>query len=259
MRLTVLGGSAAGPNAGMGCSGYLIQEGDSAVVLDLGPGIVPELKRHIDPRVLDGIVISHAHLDHTLDIGTMRYALKYGPSPARTPVSLWVPPGTKAMLEHLALAYSEEGEPASAFYEGVLDVGVYDPSQALNIGPLTISFSPTVHYVPAWAMRVSTSAGTATLGYTADTGPSADLGGLLSGVRVLIAESAYLDPGSETYQSRGHLTASEAGQLATRVGCQTLVLTHIWEELGYDRIREAAASSFSGQIAIARPGLLLDV
>jgi ribonuclease BN (tRNA processing enzyme) len=243
----------------MGCSGYLIQEGDSAVVLDLGPGIVPELKRHIDPRVLDGIAISHSHLDHTLDIGTLRYTLRYGPAPAQTPVPLWVPPGTERMLEHLALAYGDEGEPASDFYESVLDIGVYDPSQSLKIGPLTISFSPTVHYVPAWAMRISSSESASSLGYTADTGPAADLDGPLNGVRVLIAESAYLEPGPEPYQSRGHLTAREAGELATRTGCRTLVLTHIWEELGFDRIREEAASVFKGHIEIARPGLKLDV
>ncbi|MCC6790905.1 MAG: MBL fold metallo-hydrolase, partial [Thermomicrobiales bacterium] len=51
----------------------------------------------------------------------------------------------------------------------------------------------------------------------------------------------------------------EAGELATRVGCRTLVLTHIWEESGFDRAREQAAQSFHGRIEVARPGLLVDV
>ena len=87
MRVTVLGGSAAGPSAGAGCSGYLIQDGDSAIVIDLGPGTLIELKKHVDPRRLDGIVLSHVHLDHTLDIGALRYSLKYSPSPAQAPVA----------------------------------------------------------------------------------------------------------------------------------------------------------------------------
>jgi ribonuclease BN (tRNA processing enzyme) len=68
MQLVVLGGSAASPNAGAGCSGYLVQHGDDNVVLDLGPGTLPELRRHTDYRTLRAVVISHLHPDHTLDL-----------------------------------------------------------------------------------------------------------------------------------------------------------------------------------------------
>lgn len=35
MRLTVLGGSAASPNAGMGCAGLLVESEQTRIVLDL--------------------------------------------------------------------------------------------------------------------------------------------------------------------------------------------------------------------------------
>ena len=79
MELTILGGSAAGPNPGQGCSGYLVESGTTRVVVDLGPGTFPELRRHVDYRLLDGVVLSHGHLDHFLDILTVRYALAYNP------------------------------------------------------------------------------------------------------------------------------------------------------------------------------------
>jgi ribonuclease BN (tRNA processing enzyme) len=44
MELTILGGSAAGPNPGQGCSGYLVESGTTRVVVDLGPGTFPELR-----------------------------------------------------------------------------------------------------------------------------------------------------------------------------------------------------------------------
>ncbi|HEX7104031.1 MAG TPA: hypothetical protein VF201_15410, partial [Nitrolancea sp.] len=39
----VLGGASAAPNPGQGCSGYLVQLGETRIVLDLGPGTLPEL------------------------------------------------------------------------------------------------------------------------------------------------------------------------------------------------------------------------
>src|SRR5215212_4925265 len=105
MRLTVLGGSAAGPNPGAGCSGYLITDGDAAVVMDLGPGTLLELRRHIDLRSLDGLIISHQHLDHILDVAALRYALLYSPSRPRAPLPLWIPPGSEETLHYLARAF----------------------------------------------------------------------------------------------------------------------------------------------------------
>ena len=64
MKLTVLGGSAAGGNTGIGCSGLLVQEADTSLVIDLGPGTLLELRKHVDYRVISAIIISHYHLDH---------------------------------------------------------------------------------------------------------------------------------------------------------------------------------------------------
>lgn len=258
MRLTVLGGAAAGTNSGMGCSGYLVRHGDTTIVLDLGPGTLPELKKHIDPRLLDGIIVSHAHLDHSLDLGALRYSLKYSPTPAATPVDLMMPPGSQRVLDHLALAYSETNEEARSFYDGVFRIATFDPDRPLTVGAVTITFAPGVHYVPTWAMRVETSTGLA-LGYTADTGPAGQLDELLRGVDVLVAEATLLTPGLEPFETRGHLTAFEAGQLASRIGSRTLVLTHIWEESGPERARQSAAQAFHGRIEVARPGLMVDV
>ena len=81
MKLTVLGGSAAGPNTGAGCAGFLVSEDDTAIVIDMGPGTVLELRKHVDFRTLDAIVISHYHLDHILDLGAFRYLAMYDPAP----------------------------------------------------------------------------------------------------------------------------------------------------------------------------------
>jgi ribonuclease BN (tRNA processing enzyme) len=98
MRLTILGGSGASPNPGMGCAGLLVETGDTRLVLDLGPGTLQELRKHTDFRALDAVVISHMHVDHVLDLLALRHALAYNPVPAPGPIPVWLPPGGSALL-----------------------------------------------------------------------------------------------------------------------------------------------------------------
>lgn len=257
MRLTVLGGSAAGPNTGQGCSGYLIEADGTRLVLDLGPGTLPELRRHADFRTLDAVVVSHVHLDHVLDLLALRFALAYNPRPAPAPIPLWLPPGGRAFLARAADAFASPGE-TDRFFHDYFGLAEYDPRQSLAVGNLRLSFAPTAHFLPCWAIRVETATADAVLTYTADTGPGTDLAPFARGSAVLVAEANDLDPAAEPAADRGHLTAVEAGDLARRCGAGTLVLTHLWEENGLPDYLAQAASVFPGRIELARPGLRLD-
>jgi ribonuclease BN (tRNA processing enzyme) len=252
VKVTVLGGSAAGVNTGAGSSGYLVETGRSTIVLDLGPGTLPELRVQTDFRTLDAIVISHLHLDHILDLAALRFALAYNPVPAIERIPLWLPPHGLETLIRIAAAFST-GDPAEFFSE-VFDVRIYDPSRTLEINDTTIWFQPTVHYIPCWAMRLQTAQG-ASLGYTADTGPAAPLAPFFDGVEVLIAEGTNLEPGEEPFLSRGHLTAGEAGALAEEIGAETLILSHLWEERGFENYRLQARETFSRNLIVARRGV----
>lgn len=255
MRLTVLGGSSAAPNAGAGCSGYLVEAGETRLVLDLGPGTLGELRRHAEMRTLDGIVVSHLHLDHVLDLLALRHALAYGLRPAPAPVPVWLPPGGARFLERAAAPFDECDAPG--VFAATLRVAEYDPSRPLAIGDAVVTFAPTVHDVPAWAMRIAAGSA-ADLAYTGDTGPAADLAPFFAGAGVVVAEGTLLDPGGRPYASRGSLTAGEAGERARAAGADILVLTHLWEELGFDAYRAQAAAAFPGRLEMARPGLTVE-
>src|SRR5688572_27843045 len=118
MRLTILGGSAAGPNTGQGCSGLLVETATSRLVIDLGPGTLPELRRHADFRTLTGIVVSHLHLDHVLDLLALRFALAYNPVPPPGPIPLWLPPGGRDFFRRVAEAFADS-DAAPAFFSDV--------------------------------------------------------------------------------------------------------------------------------------------
>jgi ribonuclease BN (tRNA processing enzyme) len=253
--LTVLGGSAAGGNPGQGCSGYLVESGDTRLVLDLGSATLPELRLHANPADLDGIVISHLHLDHVLDLLALRYHLAYDPDRSGRTVPLFLPPGGLAFFDRLAAALDDDGEGESYFSQ--FDMSEYDPGHRLDIGGLTLSFAPTIHYVPCWAIRVED--GATSIVYTADTGPAAELDSFASGAAILIAEAAAIDTSSEPWESRGHLSAEEAGHLAAAAGVDMLVLAHYWSQQGSELLLARAAAHFSGPIEIARPGLKIRV
>jgi ribonuclease BN (tRNA processing enzyme) len=133
-------------------------------------------------------------------------------------------------------------------------VAEYDPARPLTIGDVVVTFAPAVHDIPAWAIRVQPSAGSA-LGYTGDTGPAAALAGFFAGVHVLIAEATLLEPGVRPSDERGSLTAAEAGELAVAAGAEILVLTHMWQELGLPAYRAQAEAVFPGRIEMASPGV----
>lgn len=256
MRLTVLGGSSASPNAGMGCSGYLVEAGTTRIVLDFGAGILPELRRHTDFRRLGGIVISHMHLDHMLDLLILRHALAYNPEPAPVPIPIWLPPGGRALLAQATTPFDQCDEPG--VFDRTVVVRDYDPVAPLVINDLSIRFAPTVHYVPGYAMRV-TDRDPRTIGYTGDTGPAAPLADFFRNVDLLVAMAMLREPGAGPSETRGSMTAAEAGALAREAGASFLLLTHMWEEFGFASYVRQAAGAFAGRIELARPGLALSI
>jgi phosphoribosyl 1,2-cyclic phosphodiesterase len=59
--------------------GLYLEEGGTRLCLDPGPGaVVQYAKRKIDPSRLDGIVLSHRHLDHSNDVNVMIEAMTEG-------------------------------------------------------------------------------------------------------------------------------------------------------------------------------------
>lgn len=253
MRLTVLGGSAASPNTGAGCAGFLVQRGGTSVVLDMGPGTLQELRRHTDFRTLSAVIISHMHVDHVLDLIALRHALAYNPVSPPGPVPLWLPPGGAEILAQVTAPFDRCDDPGT--FTSTVSVQEYDPARPLQIGELEVHFQRTVHILPTWAMRVCAPEGD--LGYTADGGPMSDWDDLLRGVRLLVAEATLLEPGARPIAQRGSLTATEAGELAQRCGAEILLLAHMWEEHGQAAARDRAAAAFPCEIALAVPGLML--
>jgi len=252
-RLTILGGSAAGVGTGQGCTGYLVQSDSTSIVLDLGPNTLLELRKHTDFRRLDGIVISHLHMDHVLDLFAMRFALAYNPERPPRPIPLWLPPGGLAFMDKAAELFATDDR--EGYFEKVYDLAEYIPDSELRIGDLTITFAPTVHHIPCWAIRVHPDEGDGDLFYTADTGTDADLDAIANGAAVIISEATFPTDSPADMSGRIHMTPRSAAELADRAGARHLVLTHMWEENDPQKFMEEARGYYTGRLTIAIPGL----
>lgn len=249
--LYIAGSSSAVPRPGRANSGYLLRAGGCAVAIDFGTGALSRLRERIEPTQLDALVISHMHADHFFDIVPLRYALKYEMQRPQ-PLPVYLPPGGIEVVRTIGNPLKEDAD----FYDGVLQLHEYDPDAQLQIGRCTIRFARTIHYIPAYAMRIESGEGV--LGYSADTAPCDAVPDLVGGASLFLCEAALGANGKEHGQ-RGHLNAREAGEMAQRARVGHLVLTHYGAKAHPDSLREAAATAFAGKITVADDGMDLAI
>src|SRR4051795_9090161 len=153
MRLTVLGKSPSWQDADGACSGYLIEEGDTAVVVDCGNGVFAKLRRYRDYGAVDAVVISHLHADHFLDLVPWSYALTYAPKRQPVPIQRWpgdpdprkprliCPPGSRETFRTIGRLGGKGDLIEDAF--ALEEYAVADKPQ---VGSLTIEFTNVPHF-----------------------------------------------------------------------------------------------------------------
>lgn len=219
LRLTVLGNSTAVPHPESAAAGYLVEYGETAILLDAGQGVIRSLQDRLDPHELTAVVIGHMHADHSLDLVGLRYLYPWGER-AKDPLPVHLPPGGRVRLDALASGISER----IGFFDDAYDIDEYDPSATLVIGPLTIRFNRGRHYVPAWGLTVESPDG-ARLAYTGDTGPSEPVVDFSRDADLLLIEAALRLPAHDDAE-RGHLTAEEAIDMASRANARSALLVH---------------------------------
>lgn len=241
--LTVLGSAGGSPTRTNPASGYLVQAGNTSIWVDAGTGTFMELARLTDPGALDAVVLSHIHVDHCSDIFGLYGYLAFGPSGV-VPVPVFLPPGA---ADHLA-AFARAGE--EHVFHTVLDLTEVDRGTEVVVGDVSIRFGRAVHPVPALVTRFDTAEGS--LAYSGDTGPGSDLTDVAKGADVLLCEATIAgERDGHTYPY--HLTAGEAGRIATEADVSTLILTHFAAGVSLEALRAEAVATFDGVINPAVP------
>ena len=262
MRVTVLGKSPSWQDAGGACSGYLVQDGETTVLLDCGNGVFGKLRSFVDYVDVDAVVLSHLHADHFLDLVPYSYALTYAPRQQPVPVHTWpgtpcpacpqlhAPPGAREVFRRVVGAWGNED-----LIENAFGLREYDPSQELTLGSLTLRFCRVPHFLPTFAIDFAGAGGRFTFG--ADCSPNEELVAFARDTDLLMIEGTL--PRPERTGVRGHLTPAEAGEHGRAAGARRLVVTHVSDELGEPWAREQAESGYQGAVEIAREGAVYEL
>ena len=239
LSVTVLGASGTYPAAGGACSGYLLRSATTSIWLDCGSGSLSNLQRHVGLGDIDGIVCSHQHPDHWLDIPGAVNALRYGLSLADRGLPVFWTAGTAALFDAVS------GRPP----QPTLTPHVVADGDTARVGDVDLRFSRTEHPVETLAVRAD--AGGAAVAYSADTGDGWDLGALGPGIDLAVIEATLDEDEAGTV---AHLTATQAARKAADAGVASLLLTHLAP--GSDPVARlaSAAQVFDGPVAIAEPG-----
>jgi ribonuclease BN (tRNA processing enzyme) len=245
VRLTVIGGSGGYPGHGRPCSGYLVEANGFVLLIDPGYGVATALSAGGSPA-FQAVLISHAHPDHCADLNPILRAHAWADDPL-PPLPVYALPG--ALDAVLALDRPEVLAGSFALHD-------LEPGGASTIGPFRVLSASLPHPRPNVGMRIS--AGDRSLVYTGDCGPSDELVRLAEDADLLLAEASYaaiVPPDVIGMLS----SAADVGREAGAANVQRLVLTHLMPKTNEAEAIAAAAGSFAGPIAVAGPGLVVEV
>jgi len=242
MRVTILGAGTAIPTTGHSPAGIYVEAGGEHLLFDAGPGTAQRLHEAGGSLWrLGRIFLTHAHVDHCLDLVTILFALRI-PQPARTkPLTVYGPRGLKRLYRRLNIAFHRWLEPRT--YR--LALKELDET-TLRFGGCTVTTRTMRHSTAALGYRLEARG--KSVAYSGDTDVCENIVALGRGADLLILECSHPDE----RKVPGHLTPSECGKIAAAARCQHLVLTHFYPVFrGYD-IRRRVRRSFRGRLTLAR-------
>ena len=245
MELLVVGSGAAYPNRpGTASSCYVVLHDGAAICLDIGQGAFAGLAGRLEPADLEGIVVSHLHPDHFVDLVALRHYLRYEfDSPRR--VRVIAPAGLAGRLDGVT------GE--SGFAAGTLEIEDRAVGH-VRVGPFDIESVPVTHNGASFATRVTVASarGGPGLVYSGDCGRASDLVPLIRLGDMLLIEVAF-GPGPVPVPDL-HLDGSAVGRLAAETGASQVLLTHL--QLNRDPVATLTAvrDEYAGPVSLVGDG-----
>jgi ribonuclease BN (tRNA processing enzyme) len=243
MILTVIGCYGPYPAAGQCCSGYLVQDSGTAVLLDCGNGVLSRLRYYLEPWELSAVVVSHLHSDHICDLLIMRYALMI-----------------RQMQEGgKALKVFAPAEPENDFrqltYKDALTAVPLGESSRLQIGSLRFSFHRGHHAIPSFLITIECEG--KKIVYSGDTEYFPGMAKVVEGADLFLCEANYLRADLEKGY-RNHLAAFQAAEAALSGQVKRLVLTHLHPDRDRKAILSEAGELFP-RVELASAGSLYNL
>lgn len=247
-------------------------------IVDCGNGVARQIASAGLPlRAISDVFLTHHHSDHNADYGNLLLLAWAGD--LDHPVATWGPPPLKAMTRQflklnafdIATRTTDEGRrPLAPLIQPheITRGGLIMQDDRVRVTAALVNHPPVI---PAFAYRFDTPGRSIVI--SGDTAPSEALVALARGADVLVHEVLHLpamdallatEPNARRLKEHllaSHTTSEQVGQIATRAGVKTLVLSHFVPG-GYpfldDRVwLDAVRPHFAGEIIVGRDLLVI--
>lgn len=268
-RVVLLGtGAGPTPKAGRQPTAAVLLHGGAAYVIDCGNGVGPQLVRAgVALKTLRAIFITHLHLDHVADFGTL---VTQAWSQLRVPVKLTGPPPLARMSELYRELFSVDLNSRVA-EEGRTPLGdLMDVREITGAGDcyaddnVKVTCLPVPHGGINYAFAYRFDCADRSVVFSGDTSLSLELAEFAKGAHTLVHEAVFppalhrLAPlGGAKLLDRimgAHSAVEQAALVASRAGVARLVLSPLAPADGVtdDEWIAAARTEYAGDIVVGR-------
>lgn len=203
--------------------GTWLSLGNTEILLDPGPGsLVQAIKRKLDPSKLSAIILSHKHIDHSVDINIMIEAMTEGG---------WSHRG-KVFVPSDAL---EEGAVVLPYLRGYPEkIEILAEGKSYSVGEVVFE-TPVRHLHPVETYGFVFRSSGCTISWITDTRYFARLSDYYKG-DLLVINMVLMEPRA----SVDHLSVQEARQVIEQVKPKTAIITHFGMGVWKAKPREIA-------------------
>ncbi len=224
ITLTILGTGDAFASGGRAQAGYLFDAGGKRILLEAGPGILAEMKRHgIEADSLDAIIISHLHGDH---FGGLPFLfLEYmWERPRKHPVIVAGPKNLEQRTWILMRAMFSRFNLKKL--QKKVKWLVLEPGKGIKLAGVKLNTIRSPHTKPDISLSFRLGFDGKTLVFTGDSGWNEELLQFSAGANLLLCECTYF----ESAHLRFHMNYPELKRNRGRFDVGRMVLTHIGRE-----------------------------
>lgn len=244
MNITPIGIWGGYPNKNEATCAYLVEQDGFRCLLDCGSGVIAAVQNYTELKDIDAVIISHYHPDHVADVGVLQHAAMVGMQLKEWDVPLPI------------YAHDQDAAGFAALsYKGVTEGRAIQAQDTLELGPFQVTFCETDH--PAYCLAMRFTDGKSTAVFTADTAWRDELVAFSQNADLLVSEANLYEKYLGIIQ--GHMSGSQAGQLATQAAAKQLLLTHLPQYGNLSEILVEAKKTYSGDVAFAEIGKVYEI
>lgn len=253
MKLTILGSGTTVPSKERSAPAYLLEVAGKLILLDSGEGtkrrIVEAGKDLLD---IDYIFYTHTHVDHVNELPAILWAYNWSERKRTRDLPIFAPKGFKKFFKKMNAAFWPQFEEAAKYKVEITELknkkveidGFIVKTKALDEQGNTLVKNSIGYRIERDGKSFV---------FAGDLGYNEDIIKLAKKADLLLIESAAPVP------MEGHLTPSQAGELAAKAKVKKLVLTHFYPAVERIDIEGEAKKTFEGEIVLAEDLLEIEI